>query len=484
MKPKLTESPKKIEDLDYMIAAELSDKIIQCENCCKEGAKDYISIEELNNAYKKSKRVMQTKETKGEEMKYEKEFHPILFIEKFSFKSGIAMSGGIFGDGKETPEWFCPDCAQEHAIKLKYYKEIKKCMDLANDVLQVGTSVKRLDKKYPNIHYEGMDESGMEFYVKEGDITLYAVYSGGKESVYWMNEEELKKVSPQKRLEFEKQLEEYCKEIQKQNQKEHEKALQKHGWMDWEYDEGIATFRKDNLIITVPFGEDSISEAEVVEIMNRNEIFLKNLKLEIGLSNKGLLLESIWKTNESRKSNSLINLDKKGYGILAYRWRTFNPGTTNQYDSVNQENIQNAAMDIYRMIHWGGEANIKFSDREFKLYHTGDKFSYQFRYAHEPFGEVIELNGEAGGEFAFTRLADSFLQVLEWSKTVRKVRVIDTKITSVGVDSRHITLDKKEGLALFCGWDGFNVSIDYLPTEIPVRVNYYTDKIVIEKRKE
>jgi len=122
----------------------------------------------------------------------------------------------------------------------------------------------------------------------------------------------------------------------------------------------------------------------------------------------------------------------------------------------------------------GDETKDRDSYRE-----DGRKNLYQFRRHSEPYSTPAEMRSNA-----FEQIVWCFEKVIQWAEKAKKKTVIDTKITAVGQDSRHLVLDKKEGLPMFCGYEKVSDETrEYLPSEIPVRVNYFTDRIVIEKKE-
>lgn len=476
--PKESESPKGLQEVDYRVREQIGSKLITCENCRGEGLKEPLSVKELNNIYKKAK-VKVNKELSDFSKKYNIENHPIFFKE-FEYKNGIGSSGGFFGDGVNSPKWFCPECEKEHHLKIEYYKEIQNLFKLTHELAYSDEVPSEIQKKFPDIAYRGWEEYEQEFSVKHKNDSFIAHVHSKKVEWYYSEEDVKAKLTQKEKEELEKQIIEFATTLNKYNHKQSDKIHDRYGWELWDAEEGVVWYRKDKLIIMLDPYEQSLSEVEVNQIKNNCWVWLDDWRLELAVDDKGSYIESIWKRKKIHKnSKKIVERSDPKYEPLVVRHLEFNPERPrDHWQSVNKEEVYKRLMEISNVDKYGGELILKFAYYEIRIYYQKheDKLNYQYKKEGHPYSENIELRQSS----ALGQLTHGYSMLIDWIERYIKKCVIDTKITSVGVDSRHIVLDKREGLPLFYGYG----NSEYFPEETPIRATYYTDKIVIEKRED
>ncbi len=479
--------PNNVKDIDYHVAQFLKDKLVHCELCRQDGNKLDISSKELNDAYKKAKKevLKEDKEQEKGSMKgYDRENYPIFFNDKFEYKTDIIKSKGLYGNGKDAPKWICPKCELKYPLKIKHYKEMIEVLEMVSKLRGIGIS-KKLIKKYKDITYKEYEEYSQVFSINIKNDSFEAHVDDNK--VYWaFNEDELKKVLTEPKIkELENRIINFAKEIRKENDKATGEIEANYNWVLWEWDEGVVSYRNDKLIIQVTDDED-FSECEINEITKSETVLIGDFKLEFAIDNDLSLINAIWKKAErpkDKKGGWKLYENKDYYEPHHIEIREFNIiHQSDKYRSVGKEDITKKVIDIYDKLLNGGEFTLNFSGKEFRFYCSRyfnkeqNKYSFQYRdiYGEDAFSNEIKLEHDGH----LRSLLDIHKKILEWIDKYTKKSVIDTKITSVGADSRHIVFDKKEGLPLFFGFD----DCSYLPSDIVVRVEYFTDKIVIGKK--
>jgi len=423
---------------------------------------------------------------------FDRRHYPFLFDDKNAFKMGLGQDEYFSGTGEEEPNCICMDCQKEHPDLIKHWGKVQKVNRLLSDMQdshEKGENALLKEKKYSQ-YFKGFEqeEHALILRLKNHDNSQIEVWDKELEWRTWGDAKDPREsITGEQAKKIEAAAKAFLKESREFYVKDSEDIYNRHKLLSIYTEEDAMGFYVDGVIININSWYDpSLPEMTVEELREEHLISLNNKKKDFiwhAHNEKGVFYQGIVRM---RKKDPVMG-DKLLYGyrtkldsnfwVMKLKSLHLFSVTLNTEPFQPQRSIKTALEIAVAMVS-GGEASFDIAEHEFHFYadpHKG-KFQYQIRasYCGGPFKEAIEVDKYFG-----IHVIEMFQTLAAVYDTYQEKTIIDTKITKVGANSRHVVFDKAEGLPRF-----FNSPRGlYCPDNRAIRVTYTPGRIVIEDKQ-